>query len=93
MFVNLTTAYDTVWHRGLTCTLLRLLPDRQMISMIVELVSNSSLNLINSPRKQSRLRPLKNGVPQELLGINGDFSPKKFVSALKLLKSGKSSGP
>ena len=27
VFVNLTAAYDTVWHRGLTCKLLRLLPD------------------------------------------------------------------
>ena len=24
VFVDLTTAYDTVWHRGLTCELLRL---------------------------------------------------------------------
>ena len=27
VFVDLTAAYDTVWHRGLTCKLLRLLPD------------------------------------------------------------------
>ena len=26
VFVDLTAAYDTVWHRGLTCKLLRLLP-------------------------------------------------------------------
>ena len=27
VFVNLTVAYDIVWHRGLTCKLLRVLPD------------------------------------------------------------------
>ena len=27
VFIDLTAAYDTVWHRGLTCKLLRLLPD------------------------------------------------------------------
>jgi len=27
VFVDLTAAYDTVWHRGLTFKLLRLLPD------------------------------------------------------------------
>ena len=31
MFVDLTAAYDTVWHRGLTCRLLRLLPDKHMV--------------------------------------------------------------
>ena len=33
IFVNLTAAYDTVWHRGLTCKLLRLLPDKHMVSL------------------------------------------------------------
>ena len=27
VFVDLTAAYDTAWHSGLTCKLLRLLPD------------------------------------------------------------------
>ena len=27
VFVDLTAVYNTVWHRGLTCKLLRLLPD------------------------------------------------------------------
>ena len=42
VFVNLTAAYDTVWHRGLTCKLLRLLPDKRMVQMISELVQNRS---------------------------------------------------
>ena len=40
VFVDLTAAYDTVWHRGLTCKLLRLLPDNHMVRMIMELVRN-----------------------------------------------------
>ena len=34
MFVNLTAAYDTVWQRGFTYKLLRLLPDKHMGQMI-----------------------------------------------------------
>ena len=34
VFVDLTAAYDTVLHRGLTCKLLRLLPDRHMVHVI-----------------------------------------------------------
>ena len=64
VFVDLTAAYDTVWHRGLTCKLLRLLPDRHMVAMIMELVRNRSFTLTTSSGQQSRLRRLKNGVPQ-----------------------------
>ena len=64
VFVNLTAAYDTIWHRGLTCKLLRLLPDKHMVRMIMELVQNRSFTLTTGDSKQSRLRCLKNGVPQ-----------------------------
>ena len=64
VFVDLTAAYDTVWHRGLTCKLLRLLPDKHMVRMIMELVRNRSFTLTTGDSKQSRLRCLKNGVPQ-----------------------------
>ena len=37
VFVDLTAAYDTVWHSGLTCKLLRLLPDKHIVRMIMEL--------------------------------------------------------
>ena len=40
VFIDLTAAYDTVWHHGLTCKLLRLLPDKHMVKMIMELVRN-----------------------------------------------------
>ena len=64
VFVDLTAAYDTVWHRGLTCKLLRLLPDKHMVRMIMELVRNRSFTLTTGNSKRSRLRRLKNGVPQ-----------------------------
>ena len=64
VFVDLTEAYDTVWLRGLTCKLLRLVPDKHMVRMIMELVRNRSFTLTTCDSKQSRLRRLKNGVPQ-----------------------------
>ena len=64
VFIDLTAAYDTVWHRGLICKLLRLLPDKNMVKMIMELVRNRSFILTTGDSKQSRLRRLKNGVPQ-----------------------------
>ena len=64
VFVDLTAAYDTVWHRGLTAKLLRLLPDRNMVRCILNLISNRSFVLKTSDGQQSRLRRLNNGVPQ-----------------------------
>ena len=64
LFLNLTAAYDTVWHRGLTCKLLRLLPDKHMVKMIMELVRHRSFTLTTGDNKQSWLRRLKNGVPR-----------------------------
>ena len=58
VFIDLTAAYDTVWK------LLRLLPDKHMVKMIMELVRNRSFTLTTGDSKQSRLRRLKNGVPQ-----------------------------
>ena len=61
MFVDLTAAYDIIWHRGLTCKLLRLLPDRHIVYMIIR---NRSFTLTTRNSQRSRLRCLKNGVPQ-----------------------------
>ena len=63
MFVDLTVAYDTVWHCSLTCKLLRLLPDRHMVHMIMEVVGNHSFTLTTGNDQRSRLRCLKNGAP------------------------------
>ena len=67
VFINLTAAYDTVWHRGLTCKLLRLVPDKHMVKMIMELFQNRSFILTTGDSKQSRLCRIKNGVPQGLV--------------------------
>ena len=67
VFVDLTAAYETVWHRGLICKLLRLLPDKHMVRMIMELVRNRSFTLNIGDSKQSRLRRLKNGVSKGLV--------------------------
>ena len=64
VFVDLTAAYDTVWHRGLTCKLLRLLPDKHMVQMIMELIRNRSFTLSIGDSNRSRLRRLRNGLPQ-----------------------------
>ena len=64
VFVNLTAAYDIVWHRGRTCKLLRHFLDKHMVRMIMELVRNRSFIITTGDSKQSRLRRLKNGVPQ-----------------------------
>ena len=68
VFVDLTAAYDTVWHRSLqaakTCKLLRLLPDKHMIRMIFELIRNRCFTLTTGDSKRRRLRRLRNGVPQ-----------------------------
>ena len=64
VYVDLTAAYGTVWHRGITCKLFRLPPDKHMVRMIVELVRNRSFTLTTSDSKQSRLRRLRNGLPQ-----------------------------
>jgi len=53
VFVDLTVAYDTVWHDCLTCKLLRWLPDRHMVCMTMELVSNGSFTIITSNNKRS----------------------------------------
>ena len=62
--VNLTAAYDTVWHGGLTLKLLRMLPDRHMVRLFLELISNRSFVLKTSDGPQSRLRRLKNDIPK-----------------------------
>ena len=38
VFINLIAVYDIVCHRGVTCKLLRLLPYKRMVKMIMELV-------------------------------------------------------
>ena len=79
LFVNLTAAYNTVWHRGLTYKLLRLLPDKHMVKMIMELVRNRSFTLTTGDSKQSWLRHLKNGVPQGSVWLSSYLTSTVYV--------------
>ena len=63
-FLDLTAAYDTVWHRGLHLKLLRIILDRHMVGFIMEMLSNRSFVVHTSDGQRSRLRRMKNGVPQ-----------------------------
>ena len=45
LFVDLTSANDTFWYRSLTYKLLRLLPDKHIIQIIMKFVKNRSFTL------------------------------------------------
>ena len=62
IFGDLMAAYDTVWHRGLTCKLLRFLPDKHMVQMIMEHALNRNF-VLKTDSHQRKLQYLKNGVP------------------------------
>ena len=65
VFVYLIAAYDSVRHSGFICKLLRFLSDKYMVRMIMKFVRNRSFILTTGDSKQSRLRRLKIGVPEE----------------------------
>ena len=67
VFVDLKADYDTVWHCGLNCKILRILQDVHIIRIIMELVRNKRLTLTTGGGKQSRLRRLKKSIPEELV--------------------------
>lgn len=62
--LDLTAAYDTVWLGGLHMKLLETIPDKYMVSFIMEMLSNHSFQLFTSNGQSSRVRELENGVPQ-----------------------------
>jgi len=80
VFVDLTAADDTVWHLCLTCKLLRLLPEKHIVCMIMEMVGNRSSTLTTGNRKRSRLRRLKKGVPQR--SVLAPFTFNIYISDL-----------
>jgi len=64
VFVNLTAACDNVRSRAFIYKLLWLLPDRQVVPMIMKLVGNRSFTVTISNNERSRLRRRKIGIPQ-----------------------------
>ena len=64
VLVDLTAAYDTVWHRGLVLKLLRLVPDRYIVHLIANTLSSHRFVLKTNDGQTSCPRCLKNNVPQ-----------------------------
>ena len=62
--MDLTYANENMWHRWLHLKLLRTIPDRHMVGFIMEMLSNRSFVVHTSDGQRSRLRRMKNGVPQ-----------------------------
>ena len=97
VFVNLTAAYDAFWHNGLTCMLLRLLPNKHMIRISWSLSETKVSPLL--PVTASKAMPSKNSISQGLILVTLLFNiytydlpstiSKKFVYAdnLALLHS------
>ena len=63
VFVDLSAAYDTVWLRGLTLKLLHIIPSKDMVRMLLAMISQRSF-VVNLRGLLSRRRFLRNGVPQ-----------------------------
>ena len=63
VFVDLTAAYDTVWLRGLTLKLLKVIPSKNMVRTIMETLRNRSF-FLHIGEDRSKRRTLGNGVPQ-----------------------------
>ena len=64
VFLDLTAAYDTVWHRGLRLKLQRYITSEKLTGFIMELLSNRSFVLFTDHGESSKPYRLKNGVAQ-----------------------------
>ena len=64
VLVDLTAAYDTVWHKGLYLKLLKIIPDVKLVRFIMLLVQDRTFILETSNGDRSRKRKLRNGLPQ-----------------------------
>ena len=63
VLIELSAAYDTVWHIGLNLNLLKVIPDKSLVNFIMNMISSRSFVLYLSEEKSKR-RFLKNGIPQ-----------------------------
>ena len=64
VLIDLSAAYDTVWHHGLYLKLLKVIPDLKLVKFIMLLVQDRSFYLVTSDDQRSRKRRLRNGLPQ-----------------------------
>ena len=62
--IDITAAYDTVWHKGLYLKLLKLIPDLKLVRFIMLLIQERYFFVTTSDGQKSRTRRLPNGLPQ-----------------------------
>ena len=87
VLLDLTAAYDTVWHRGLHLKLLQLIPERHIVNFIMEMLRNRRFTLHTSDGQRSRPRRLKNGVPQGSVLAPCYSTPTSMISQRHSLRS------
>ena len=87
VLLDLTAAYDTVWHRGLHLKLLQLTPDRQIVNFVMEMLRNRRFILHTSDGQRSRPRRLKNGVPRGSVLAPCYSTPTSMISQRHSLRS------
>ena len=63
MFVDLSAAYDTVWKHGLLKKLIDLIPCRQIVNLVDNMLSNR-LFQVELDGSKSKWKRLNNGLPQ-----------------------------
>lgn len=63
VFLDLSSAYDTVWKRGLILKLARILKCRTTVRLIVNILSNRKFR-VSLSGKESHYKRLQNGLPQ-----------------------------
>ena len=64
LLIDLSAAYDTIWHKGLLYKLLQIIPDIHLVRFIMLLVQDRYFTLETSNGSRSRKRKLRNGLPQ-----------------------------
>ena len=63
VFIDLSAAYDTVWHRGLKLKLNNVIPDKSLVNFSMTLIASRSF-IMHVGADRSKQRFMKNGVPQ-----------------------------
>ena len=64
VYIDLTAAYDTVWHRGLYLKLLQMIPNVKLVKFVMLKLQNRSFYVTTSSGEQSRNCQLRNSLPQ-----------------------------
>lgn len=67
--MDLIAASGTVWHKGLEPKLLLVISDRQVVSLIMNMICDRTCHLYTSSGDCSRMKSLQNGIPQGSLQL------------------------